>query len=87
MTFDLKITGGKIYDGDGGEPVTRQYRRSKDGNASLQIGACDGAGRNKRVIDAKGAIVTRRALSICTPTMTDRFPGTKNVKALPSITA
>lgn len=54
MTFDLKITGGLIYDGDGGEP-TRANIGVKDGMIA-EIGACDGAAKN--TIDANGAIVT-----------------------------
>ena len=40
MSFDLKITGGLIYDGDGGEPL-RANIAVKDGRIA-EIGACDG---------------------------------------------
>ncbi len=54
MTFDLKIAGGLIYDGDGGEP----YRATigvKDGRI-VEIGDCAGAA--DKTFDADGAIVT-----------------------------
>ncbi len=54
MTFDLKITGGLLYDGEGGDPV-RADIGVKDG-VIAEIGACDGAADT--VIDAEGAIVT-----------------------------
>lgn len=54
MTFDLKITNGVIYDGDGGEPV-RADIGIKDGLIA-EIGAC--AAQANRVINADGAIVT-----------------------------
>ena len=54
MSFDLKITGGLIYDGDGGEPL-RANIAVKDGRIA-EIGACDGDA--KQTIDAKGSIVT-----------------------------
>ena len=54
MTFDFKITGGLVYDGDGGEPV-RANVGVKDGRIA-EIGAC--AEDAKQVIDAAGAIVT-----------------------------
>jgi len=54
MTFDLKISGGLIYDGDGGEPV-RADIGVKDGRIA-EIGACDAPA--DKTIDAKGAIVT-----------------------------
>jgi N-acyl-D-aspartate/D-glutamate deacylase len=54
MTFDLKITDGLIYDGDGGAPIHANIG-VKDGRIT-EIGACDGAA--ERVIDAAGAIVT-----------------------------
>lgn len=54
MTFDFKITGGLIYDGDGGAPVHANIG-VKDGKIA-EIGACSGDA--KQVIDADGAIVT-----------------------------
>ena len=54
MTFDVKITGGKIYDGDGGEGRLANIG-VKDGRIA-EIGDCDGAAA--REIDAAGAIVT-----------------------------
>lgn len=54
MTFDFKITGGLIYDGDGGAPVHANIG-VKDGKIT-EIGAC--AGEAEQVIDADGAIVT-----------------------------
>ncbi len=54
MTYDLKITGGLVYDGDGGAPVHANIG-VKDGRIA-EIGGCDGAA--ERVIDADGAIVT-----------------------------
>lgn len=54
MTFDLKITDGLIYDGDGGEAI-RADIAVKDGRIA-EIGACEGEAA--RVIDASGAIVT-----------------------------
>ncbi len=54
MTFDVKITGGKIYDGDGGAPSEADIG-IKDGRIA-EIGQC--AGTADRMIDAAGAIVT-----------------------------
>jgi len=54
MTFDLKITGGLIYDGDGGAPIAANIG-VKDGKIA-EVGNC--AGDAKRIVDAKGAIVT-----------------------------
>ena len=54
MTFDLKITGGKIYDGDGGEAVMANIG-VRDGRI-VEIGKCEA--QADRVIDADGAIVT-----------------------------
>lgn len=54
MSFDVKITDGLVYDGDGGEPV-RADIGVKDGRIA-EIGKCDAAA--DRVIDAGGAIVT-----------------------------
>ena len=54
MTWDLKITGGRIVDGTGAAAF--------DGDIAIQdgriaeVGRCDGAAA--RVIDAEGAIVT-----------------------------
>ena len=54
MAFDLKITGGRVYDGDGGEPAQASIGM-KDGRIT-EIGACKAPA--DRVIDADGAIVT-----------------------------
>ncbi len=54
MKYDLKISNGTIYDGDGGEPI-RTNLAVLDG-VIVEIGACEGeASKN---IDASGAIVT-----------------------------
>ena len=54
MAFDVKITGGLLFDGDGGEPV-RANIGVKNG-VIAEIGRCEGEAR--REIDAEGAIVT-----------------------------
>ena len=54
MTFDLKITGGALYDGDGGEAFHANIG-VKDGRIA-EIGKCEAAA--DRIIDADGAIVT-----------------------------
>ncbi len=54
MSFDVKITGGLIYDGDGGAPFASNIG-VKDGRI-VEIGNCDAAA--DRVIEADGAIVT-----------------------------
>ncbi len=54
MTFDLKITGGLLYDGDGGDPV-RADIGVKAGRIA-EIGKCEAGAA--RTIDADGAIVT-----------------------------
>lgn len=54
MTFDLKISSGLVYDGDGGEPV-RASIGVKDGRIA-EIGEC--AADADRNVDAEGAIVT-----------------------------
>lgn len=53
MALDLKIEGGLIYDGDGGEPYAADIGIA-DGRIA-EIGRCGRAGRS---IDAGGAIVT-----------------------------
>jgi len=53
MTLDLRITGGRIFDGDGGAPYTADIG-IRDGRIA-EIGAC---GPARRTIDAAGAIVT-----------------------------
>ncbi len=53
MSFDVKITGGLLYDGDGGAPV-RADIGVREGRIA-EIGACAAAA--DRVIDADGAIV------------------------------
>ena len=52
--FDLKITGGMIYDGDGGAPYAASIA-IKDG-VIAEIGDCEGEA--VRTVDAGGAIVT-----------------------------
>ncbi|MEL7486734.1 MAG: amidohydrolase family protein [Pseudomonadota bacterium] len=54
MTFDLKITGGLVHDGDGGAP-RRADIGVKDGLIA-EIGAC--AATADRTFSAEGAIVT-----------------------------
>ncbi|HRX39725.1 MAG: amidohydrolase family protein [Parvularculaceae bacterium] len=54
MTFDIKITGGLIHDGDGGKAYEANIG-VKDGRI-VEIGKCDAPA--SRTIDAKGAIVT-----------------------------
>lgn len=54
MTFDLKITGGALYDGGGGEGFHANIG-VKDGRI-VEIGKCEAA--TNRTIDAQGAIVT-----------------------------
>jgi N-acyl-D-aspartate/D-glutamate deacylase len=54
MTFDLKITDGLIFDGDGAPP-RRANVGVKDGRIA-EIGACAAAA--DRTLDAEGAIVT-----------------------------
>jgi len=54
MTFDLKISSGKVYDGDGGAAVTASIG-VKDGRIA-EIGKCDA--HADHTIDAEGAIVT-----------------------------
>ena len=54
MSFDIKITDGLVYDGDGGAPVHANIG-IKDGMIT-EIGAC--AGASDKTIDASGAIVT-----------------------------
>ncbi len=54
MTFDLKILGGQVYDGNGGKPV-RTDIGIKDGHIA-EIGTCSAAAQ--RSIDAEGSIVT-----------------------------
>ena len=53
MSFDVKITGGLVYDGEGGAPA-RADIGVRDGRIA-EIGACAAAA--DRVIDAEGAIV------------------------------
>lgn len=54
MTFDLKITGGLIHDGEGGEPYLADIG-IRDGRIA-EIGS--GLGDARRTIDAEGCIVT-----------------------------
>ena len=54
MALDLKITGGLVYAGDGGEPV-RASIGITDGHIT-EIGACKAPA--DRLLDADGAIVT-----------------------------
>ncbi|NNC37570.1 MAG: amidohydrolase family protein [Hyphomonadaceae bacterium] len=52
--YDLKITDGLIYDGEGGAPYPANIA-VKDG-VIVEVGSCDGSAR--QTVDAKGAIVT-----------------------------
>lgn len=52
--YDLKITGGKIYDGEGGAPFMADIA-VQDG-VIVEIGVCDGEAT--QTVDAGGAIVT-----------------------------
>lgn len=54
MSFDIKITGGALYDGNGGEPRLTNIA-IKDGRIA-EIGEC--AGDAQTTIDASDAIVT-----------------------------
>lgn len=54
MSFDVKITDGLVYDGNGGEPA-RAHIGVKDGRIA-EIGDCAAAA--DRTVDAEGAIVT-----------------------------
>ena len=54
MTFDLKITGGLVHDGDGGAPAQTNIG-VKDGRIA-EIGKCEAEA--DRSVDAEGAIVT-----------------------------
>jgi N-acyl-D-aspartate/D-glutamate deacylase len=54
MTYDLKISGGLVYDGNGGEPIKTNIG-VRDGRI-VEIGACDREAA--QILDAKGAIVT-----------------------------
>ena len=62
MTFDVKITGGEVYDGDGGE-AQRADIGIKDGRIA-EVGNCAAAA--DRMIDAEGAIVTPGFIDIHT---------------------
>ena len=53
MTLDLKVTGGTIHDGNGGDAYTADIG-VRDGRI-VEIGACGAA---EKTIDASGAIVT-----------------------------
>jgi len=54
MTYDLKITGGMIFDGDGGDGQSADLA-IRDG-VIVEIGAC--SGEAKREISADGCIIT-----------------------------
>jgi len=54
MTYDLKISGGRVFDGGGGAAVNGDVA-VRDGRI-VEVGACPGVAR--RVMDAEGAIVT-----------------------------
>jgi N-acyl-D-aspartate/D-glutamate deacylase len=54
IKYDLKISGGLVYDGDGGEPSETNIA-VRDG-VIVEIGECKGDAA--RSIDASGAIVT-----------------------------
>ena len=53
MSLDLKITGGLVYDGDGGNAV-RADIGVRDGHI-VEVGDCGAA---ERILDATGSIVT-----------------------------
>ena len=53
-TFDTKITGGMVYDGDGGEPV----RADVGIRNGIIVAVGDCAGEARETIDASGCIVT-----------------------------
>ena len=52
--YDLKITNGKIIDGDGGEPYTGNIAITN--GVIVKIGQCNGSAAE--TVDAGGAIVT-----------------------------
>lgn len=54
MEYDLKITGGLVYDGEGGEP--RQTNVAVRNGTIVAIGEC--AGDARETLDASGHIVT-----------------------------
>ena len=54
MQYDLKITGGTVYDGDGGEP--RQADIAVRDGVIVAVGDCPGEARE--TLDASGHIVT-----------------------------
>ncbi|WOJ96577.1 amidohydrolase family protein [Congregibacter brevis] len=54
MEYDLKITGGLVYDGEGSEP--RQTNVAVRNGAIVAIGEC--AGEARETLDATGHIVT-----------------------------
>lgn len=54
MSFDLKISGGLVYDGEGGEPLRADI--GVKGGRIAEIGKCEAAA--DRTVDADGAIVT-----------------------------
>ena len=54
MNYDLKITNGLFFDGDGNDPIATNV--AVRGGVIVEIGACDGEAA--QVIDAAGKIVT-----------------------------
>ena len=54
MEYDLKIVGGQLLDGDGGEAVRADVGITN--GVIVDVGEC--AGSAERVIDAESAIVT-----------------------------
>lgn len=52
--YDLKITNGLLYDGEGGVPYSANI--AVTGGIIVEIGACDGVAH--QVVSAEGAIVT-----------------------------
>ncbi|MEH6518470.1 MAG: amidohydrolase family protein [Halioglobus sp.] len=54
MNYDLKITNGLVFDGEGNDPIATNV--GVRGGVIVEIGACDGEAA--QVIDAAGKIVT-----------------------------
>ncbi|MEH6636874.1 MAG: D-aminoacylase, partial [Halioglobus sp.] len=54
MNYDLKITNGLVFDGEGNDPIATNV--AVRGGVIVEMGACDGEAA--QVIDAAGKIVT-----------------------------